>query len=194
MLQRSTIMQKKTILIDVDDTIEMLVPEWLIAIERKFGIRVNYEDIKDWCLMKAFPTLSKEQLLSALDDEEVWKNIKPRPGAQKYVKKLIDDGHRVYLCTNTLYEHVVPKFKHVVYKYFPYIDWDHVIIIKDKQLLNADYMVDDYHKNLIGGSYHGILIDTPYNRHFDEDYLRQNRITLAATWEDVYNIISRNAA
>lgn len=50
--------------------------------------------------------------------------------------------------------------------------YDSLIIIKNKQMLSGDIdiLIDDCVDNLVGGYYHKILFDYPWNRHGFESY------------------------
>lgn len=175
-----------TVLIDVDDTIENLCEEWCNYLNRKYGTMVTYKDVTEWDMSKFFPGLTKEQVYEPLHSEELWQYIRPKPGAVEYVKNLIDDGFNVYLCTSTDYRNVKVKYEEVIHKYFPYISWKQVIVTDKKQLINADFLVDDGVHNLEGGNYEKILMSAPHNQSYDAE---ANNMFRADTWETVYSLI-----
>ena len=175
-----------TILVDMDDTIENLCEEWCNLLNRKYGTSVTYLDVTEWDMSKFFPTLTKEQVFEPLHNEEIWDLLKPKEGAVEYLKKLIDDGFKVYLCTSTDYRNVKVKFEKVVQKYFPYISWKQVIIASDKQMINGDFMVDDGIHNLEGGRYRKILMTAPHNKNYNAE---ENGMFRANNWEQIYSYI-----
>lgn len=156
------------ILVDMDDTIELLLEAWIDAANEKFGTNVCCEDITDWDVSRAFEGVGHDEVYNIISDDEFWKRVKPMPGAPEALKRFIDAGHEVYVVTVTPHEQVKSKMENVLFKYFPFIDWSHVIITSKKQLLKADILIDDGFHNLTGGDYHKILVDAPYNRDFDE--------------------------
>ena len=182
----SNIYKQITVLIDVDDTIENLCEEWCNYLNRKYGTMVTYKDVTEWDMRKFFPNLTKEQVFEPLHNEEFWDLVKPKDGAVEYLKRLIDDGFKVYLCTSTDYRNVKVKFEKVIQKYFPYISWKQVIVTDKKQLINADFLVDDCVYNLEGGNYEKILMSAPHNQGYNAE---ANDMFRADTWETVYSLI-----
>lgn len=174
------------ILIDIDDTIENLCEEWCNYLNKKYGCNVHYQEVTEWDISKFFPELTKEQVYEPLHTPEIWYQLKSKDEAVKYVKQLMDDGHNVYLCTSTDYRNVRPKFEGVIQKYFPYIKWSQVIIASHKQMIKADFLVDDGVHNLENGDYTKILMTAPHNKNYDAE---GNGMYRADNWETVYKII-----
>lgn len=74
----------------------------------------------------------------------------------------------------------------VLFKYFPFISWNDVIIIAHKQLIKGDVLVDDGVHNLEGGDYAKILVDSPHNRGYDAE---ANGMIRLNNWDDIYHAI-----
>ena len=179
-------MNGTTILIDIDDTIEYLCKTWVDWLNIKYHSNVKYEDITEWDIRSFFPTLSKEEVFYPIHQSWFWKLVKPMPGAIKYIKKLIEDGFQVYLCTSTDYRNVRPKYEFIIKRYFPYIAWEQVIITYKKQMINADILIDDGIHNLEGGTYFKILFTAPHNRKYDAE---KHDMVRANNWDEVYKIV-----
>lgn len=114
-------MKRLTVLIDADDTIENLCEVWVNFLNEKYGTSVLLSDIKEWDMTKAFPTISPVKVFEPLFDENLWKRVAPLPGAVEYVKKIIEDGHKVIIVTSSHPGTVSPKWEYVLSKYFPYM-------------------------------------------------------------------------
>lgn len=159
----------KTIIVDMDDTITWLLPVWVNWLNEKYNLNVDWRKIREWDMHKSFPTLTKEQIYEPLSTEDLWDDIIPRDGAVKALTNLHNAGFDIYVITATDYRNVKPKFERVISKYFPFIDWQHVIIAYHKQMVYADFIIDDAPQNLVGGCQrYRILIDMPHNEDFDE--------------------------
>ena len=176
-----------TILVDIDDTIENLCEEWCNLLNRQYGTSVTYLDVTEWDISKFFPSLTREQVFEPIYNEELWQYVKPKPGAVEYIKKLMDDGFTVYLCTSTDYRNVKVKFEQVIHKYFPFISWKQVIITSKKQMINADFLVDDGIHNLEGGHYGKILMSAPHNKSYNAE---ENGMLRVDDWEQIYAYIT----
>lgn len=101
---------------------------------------------------------------------------------------LKDEGYRVIICTNTHYTILREKMDKVLFRHFDFLSWNDVVIAYQKQLLDADFLVDDGVHNLIGGKYKGILMDAPHNRKLNE---QEHNIVRVKTWSEVYSYIHK---
>lgn len=167
-------MTRLRILFDADDVTENLLERWLSALNERYGTAVTAEDVTDWDISLAFPTLSKQQVYGILQEDQVWKNLMPVHGAQEYLQRLHDEGHELYMVTATD---------------FRWLDPEHIIIAHCKQMVCGDVLIDDAPHNLVGGPYFRILYDRPHNRKFKE---RKYSIYRAKDWEQVYSLIHDN--
>lgn len=178
------------VLLDVDDTLIDLLPAWCKCLNQLYGLDVQPEEITEWDISKFFPTLTKKQIFEPLHADGFWATVKPKDGAITYVKQLIDDGFDVYVCTSTDYRNVQPKYEHIIAKHFPFISWEKVIITNKKQMIKADFLVDDGVHNHKGGDYFKVLVSTPHNRSYDAE---ENGMVRSESWESIYNIIINQA-
>ncbi len=183
-------MKKLTILVDMDDTIENLLSVWVAYLNERYGLRVKTDDVRDWDLSLAYPSLTSKQVYSPLYDDEMWRRIEPLPYAAELLEKLIDEGHEVYIVTSSNYQTLKTKMDEVLFKYFPFLDWNHVIVTNNKQMIRGDVLVDDAPHNHIGGQYLKILMDSPHNREFDAQRFGMVRVY---SWLEVYDTIRRFA-
>jgi 5'(3')-deoxyribonucleotidase len=180
-------MKQLTILTDMDDTIEDLTPPWVEYINRKHGTPVTPEDITGWTMSDHFPTLTEEEVYAPLLTDELWKEVKPKPGALGYLLKLKEDGHKLYIVTSCPFGSVNPKMRWVFYGYLSTIfDWKDVVITSQKHLVKGDVLIDDGLHNHTARRPLSILMDAPHNRGFK---CNRKRMVRAKTWEDVYSAV-----
>ena len=152
-------MKKLTILIDMDDTLEDLLGAWVSYLNTQYGTNVHKEDIRQWDISVAFPSLSKTQVYEPILLDDFWKTVQPKDGAVEVVQKLISDGHRIYVVTASAYETLRTKMEDVLFRYFSFLSWGDVIIASCKQMIKGDILIDDGVHNLLGGEYTGVLMD-----------------------------------
>ena len=185
-------MKLKTVLVDMDDTATWLLPVWVKRLNQKHNLNVDWHDIKEWDMALAFPTLSHEQIYKPLATEEIWDEVTPREGAVEALTWLHECGlYEIFICTSTDYRNIKPKYEKVIRKYFPFIDWKHFIVISRKQMVKADYIIDDAPHNLVGGCQkHRILISMPHNKNFN---LGDTGIEPAETWADARFLVHYNS-
>lgn len=179
-------MKKLTILVDMDDTIENLLSCWVEYLNHKYGLRVKTDDVRDWDLSIAYPSLTNEQVYAPLYDDRLWHNVKPLPYAVFLLKRLKEKGHEIYIVTSSNYQTLKTKMDAVLFRYFDFIDWNHVIITNNKKMIRGDVLIDDAPQNLVGGEYQKILVNSPHNRAFDA---KANGIKRANSWLDVYRYV-----
>ena len=177
-----------TILVDMDDTIEDLLGAWTAYLAETTGVCVKPEDIREWDMSKAYPSLTPEQIYSPLSNPEFWRSVRPIDSAAEYLQRLRSDGHNVYIVTASYYKTVPLKIENVLHKYFPFISDRAVIVASTKKMIKGDVLIDDNPGNLVGGDYARILFDAPHNRDFHEECYGMKR---ARSWEEVYAIIGK---
>lgn len=175
-------MRKLTILFDADDVAENLCDCWIEMLNERYGTSVTLKDVQNWDMTKAFPTLTKEQVFDVLHTDEIWKRITPLPGAVEVLQKLHNEGHELYMVTASDYRTCKPKVDRLL-ELFPFLDWKHIIVTNNKQIVRGDILIDDGPHNLVGGDYFKILFDRPHNHSFDA---ASTGILRLYTWEEIY--------
>ena len=176
-----------TILVDMDDTIEQLLRAWIHAVNKTYGTDVRHEDIRSWNFTDAFPSLTEEQIYDVVLNDDFWKTVEPIPDADRVLQQWIDAGHEVYIVTATPLQGLVGKMEHCLFRYFPFIDWNHVIITARKQLLKADVLIDDGVHNHEGGDYKKVLVTAGHNRAYDAE---ANGMIRADNWQEIERIVA----
>ena len=116
------------ILVDMDDTIEHLLKAWVKGVNVKYGYSVSYDEILSWDVAAAFPGLTHDQVYEIPIQPGFWKTVEPIKEAPEVLSRLVSSGHEVFIVTATPYETVYEKMSEVLFKYFPFITWDQVII------------------------------------------------------------------
>lgn len=142
-------------------------------------------------MTQAFPGLTTEQVYSAIYDDALWDDVYPMPGAAEALQQLMAEGHEIYVVTATLYQTLKAKMEKVLFRYFPFIDWSHVIITENKHLIRGDVLIDDGPHNLTGGCYRKILFEAGHNKCFDEKTVGAVRVR---NWEEAVAEVHRIAA
>lgn len=181
-------MEKLTILVDMDDCIENLSVAWVGYLNDRYGTEVSLSDITSWDISKAFPSLSKEQVYGVLRKKTLWERVKPLPGAVKYLKRIMDDGNDVFIVTASHPDTVGVKMNAVLFRYFPFIPYQNIIISSKKQMISGDILIDDGVHNL-GGNYMGMLFTANHNKSVtDEELMRLNAVRVD-NWKEVYELV-----
>jgi len=185
-------MKKFKILVDMDDTLVNTVSRWVNWLNVVHGLHVDYDELKVWDMQVAYPSLTLKQIRAPLMNEHFWRLVRPLPGAVDALKRLIDDGHDVYICSASHPYTITPKIKECLLKHFDYLDTTKFIFTYEKQKIDADFCIDDGIHNLVNAPYRGILITTPYNRSLKESDYAEDMIRVN-TFEEACNFIREQA-
>lgn len=181
----NTDIKKPVIVFDMDDVLIDLHTPWFKMLDLYHQTGVKAEDLKEWNLKNLFPQLTHEEIFEPLSNIDFWcYAVKPINGAVEYLLDLIKKGCDVYICTAGTPESIEYRWEYVIKEYFPFIDWKHIIISSNKNMIKCDVIVDDYDKNIINSdAMCKILLNKPYNRCKDED------IHVVENWDDIKKII-----
>ena len=179
------------ILVDMDDTIEQLLEAWIRAVNLRYGYSVTYDEIRSWDVSAAFPGLTREQVYAIPMEPGFWRSVDPIPGAAEALRHLMAAGHEVYIVTATEFEVVPEKMNDLLFRYFPFLRRDQVIITCRKQMIRGDVLIDDGVHNLENGSYHKILMTAPHNRDYDAE---ANGMIRVCSWSEIEAAIAKLSA
>ncbi len=182
MCKRGATMKKLRILCDADDTIENLAVHWIAELNSKYNKNVDCENRHSWDMCASFPDLTAEQVLEPLYNDNFWDKITPVTDSELYLKKLVNDGHEVFIVTASNLETKSAKTNKLL-QMFPFLKKDNIIFTYNKQQIDGDVLVDDGVHNLLGGSYKKLLYNQPYNANVDEE---KHDIMRVYSWRDVY--------
>lgn len=178
-------MSKPILLVDCDDTIENFSEVWIKKLNEIYGTNYSTDDIKSWDISYLFQGTVKDDLIAVIDNEDFWKEVIPLEGAVESLRCLMH-FFDVYIVTAGTPTSVHWKGNHVINKYFPFIDKDHIISCKHKQLIKGDYLIDDNFDNILYGDYGGILFTASHNREIDCGAFRVVRVN---NWKEAVDYL-----
>ena len=177
-----------TILVDMDDTIESLLDAWVRGVNETYHTHVALDEITDWNVAKAFPGLTWEQVYEIPMRPGFWDTVEPIPGAADALQRMTAAGHEVLIVTATPFDSVPEKIGGFLFKHFPFLSWDQVIVCGRKQRIRGDVLIDDGVHNLEGGDYVKLLMTAPHNRDYDAE---ANGMIRVHTWPEIEDVIRR---
>lgn len=146
------------ILCDIDEVLYSLISEGLEIYNKKYNKNLKPSDIKEYKVSK--------EILECLGEVKYQRGDKDN--SVYYVKQLIANGHDVYLLTASMKDNLMEKIVWVE-KHLPEIGFEKMIIGKNKHMVHADVIIDDYDGNIIGhNATYKFLVDAPHNQHVIE--------------------------
>ena len=155
---------------DVDGVLNNLMDVILDAYNSKHDSNYTLKNVTCHNWKKCFAPEIAVGLEYISTDPNIWSKVSPLDGAQDFLKRLIHDGHQVYLVTNNSPHTYGQKFDWIR-KHFPFIEPSNIVCMTDKWLFNCDIMIEDCLETLIKKSYYSrILRDQPWNQS-NKDYI-----------------------
>ena len=167
-------MRKLDIILDSDGVCVNTMKKVLKVFNKEYGTNYILEDIISGNLNKI-----DFRMNDIFDIEKFFVDIEPVFEAQKYIKKLREDGHNIFICTASPRNAIEDKFVNLTTLFN--LPNDVIIPITHKRLLKGDIMLDDGIHNLITSICdYKFLFDWPWNR--DKDGFER-----IYSWEEFYN-------
>lgn len=132
------------ILLDMDEVIEELVPTLINKYNQIHGTHHKISEIQHWEVPKWDP-----ELWTVIEDTDVILELPPKGNSIYYIEKWIEEGHEVYIVTNTIDTRSQELKQRWIKKHIPYFDLNKMIFIKDKHIIKGDIFVDDCIRNIL---------------------------------------------
>lgn len=182
------------IAIDVDNVLTDTTVQIIDFINNCLPVELKMEDLTSYWIENALPEEYRWIVPLAFEQKSVWKKVRMIEGAAHYIQKLYEDGHEIYFATATTAENFRKKIGFLTRElnFFPkgYVR-QHSISIKEKQLLNVDFLIDDCYEHFTNSPlYRGICFEYPWNKQFkSEPYMSENNVTFCKNWEEIYYAI-----
>lgn len=152
------------IAVDCDDVLCNLQEVVVKIFNERYGTYYTLHDFTEYDIMNVLPTADAVKMRSIYGEPGLYDHIKPSPGAQEVLQKLINMGHTVYIVTDAIPETYSEKIE-FIQRFFPYIDTAHIVSMKHKHLFKCDVMVEDNMTNLLAGQhYFRCVMNWPWNQ------------------------------
>jgi len=150
--------------IDLDNVIWDLTTPWLERFNHITGDWLKPEDITTYDITEHMHKGNADILYYILEQSDFWDNVKPYDGVYETLRDF-NRNFDVYIVTSTSYKIASRKLSRFL-DLFPFMCYNQIITCHNKQMINVDWMIDDYEKNLVNGNFNKVLIDQPYNKDF----------------------------
>lgn len=151
------------ICVDMDEVMADTLAEHLRRYNQTFDEDVTPQDVAGKGLWEFTPHERREQLRAFLDAEDFFEDLALMPGAQDVLREL-STRFEVYIATQAM---SVPNSLGSKYRWlrrhFPFIPPANYVFCGNKNILRADYLVDDLPKNLLRFEGQGLLYTAPHN-------------------------------
>ena len=156
------------VLIDWDDCVNSLMNTVVDTYNQEHSPPISFDMLTDFVLRDCLP----EEVVTRIEEiwrrQSLWDALTPQPGAIATLQQMLDDGVDVYLVTATHHTNLEWKMNWLR-KYAPFFPADRVVVCHHKNIISADYLIDDRVENLRAGSYGRIVITKPWNAKAHDD-------------------------
>ena len=153
------------------------------------GEKLTLDNIKSYYIENHVSEEYKYDFHLIFLKKEMWKRTKVIPNCVEVIKRLHNQGHKIYFVTSTEAKNVAKK-ESFLKRTFPFLDIRKCLITTHcKQMIGVDILIDDYEMNLINGSYFGILMDYPWNSTAIFDDAAYDNIYRVFDWLQVESMI-----
>lgn len=174
--------------VDVDDVICNLQEVVVNLFNKRYGSHYSVEDFTEYDVMNILPTQDAMVLKDMYGETGLYDKVKPMPGAQEALEKLINLGHQVYLVTAAIPKTYGEKVAFIK-RFFPYIDESHIVCMRHKWLFKCDVMIEDNLQTLLAKPYyHRICLDRPWNRAVSDWTYDIHR---CKNWNEIVEVVNK---
>lgn len=173
---------------DVDNVLCNLQEVVVNLFNKRHGTHYTLNNFTEYDVMNILPTVEAVEMQALYSEQGLYNLVKPLPGAQDSLQKLINEGHQVYLVTDAIPKTYGEKVE-FIHRYFPFIDDSHIVAMKHKHLFRCDVLIEDNLANLLAKPYyHRICFNYPWNES-KKDYVYD--IHRCYNWEDIMAAINK---
>lgn len=163
-----------TIIVDVDDVTVNLVSWWLECYNFDHKDNLKETDIKSWDI--ASYTKIGKKMYDYLSDPSLYDGVTVVKDAPWGIRKLRQMGHRVVFVTASTPEQSGRKYK-LLQEYDLIDSRKNYVEALDKNLIKADFIIDDSPDNIIQAVCQPIVFTREWNKYLGDIYPRVNNWT-----------------
>ena len=174
--------------VDIDNVICNLQEVVIDLFNKRYGAHYTLEDFTEYDVMNILPTQDAIIMRNMYGESDLYDNVKPIPGAQEALEKLINLGHQVYLVTDAIPKTYSEKVAFIK-RFFPCIDDTHIVCMKHKWMFKADIMIEDNLQTLLAKPYYyRICFDQPWNRQINDWTYDIHR---CKNWNEIMAVVNK---
>lgn len=170
-------MSRKKIAIDMDEVLADTLGVIIDGVNERANLGITVESLNGQKLKHVIPE-HDGLVTEILREPGFFRHLKVMPNAQEVVEKL-NEHYDVYIATAAM---DVPTSFHDKYEWllehFPFLDPQHFVFCGRKNIINADYLIDDNPRQLAIFEGESIMYTAVHNMNH-HDYKRVNG------WKDV---------
>ena len=174
--------------IDMDNVLCNLQEVVIDLFNKRHGTNYTMEDFTDYDVAQILPKNEAILMKTMYGEDNLYSNVKPIPGAQNAIEKLINAGHQIYVVSDVIPKTYAEKVEWLRF-YFPQIDEAHICAMKHKHMFKADILIEDNMANLLAShNYHRICLSYPWNINTNDWVYSIHRCN---NWNEIVEVVNK---
>jgi 5'-nucleotidase len=151
------------IAIDMDETIADSLKEHIRRFNAAFGANLTGEELQGKNIEDLVPSDQRPTVRRMVQDESFFGDLDVIEDAQQVVRDLSGE-HEVFIVSAAMDvpESFAAKYRWLR-RHFSFIPVSNLVFCGDKEIINADYLIDDQARHFRGFQGTGILFSAPHN-------------------------------
>ena len=158
-------MVKRTLGIDLDDTLNNLCDVWIERYNKDYND--NITEFWDWECTKCVKPECGEKIYDYLSEPKFFYNVDIKENAFEVVN-FLQQHFEIYIVTAYRSKTCLDKTNWIK-KFLPNINPENIIFCNNKGLLNLDFLIDDAPHNIKAFKQQAIIYNHAHNRCFEHD-------------------------
>lgn len=177
-------MARKRIAIDMDGVMADIVSHYIDWYAKRTGELIPVERLNGMPEPTGFPR--GELIHEFLHTPGFFRTAPVMPGSQEVIKALMEEYEVFIVSAAVEFPQSLSEKVEWLNEHFPFISWKNMVFCGLKTIVQADYMIDDYDKNLRYFNGERLLFSQPHNANY-EDYNRFDN------WEQIAEFFAKQA-
>lgn len=183
----------KKVIIDLDDTITE--KSFLRLVNEFLGTNYTHDDVKGYFVNDLIPEERMEEWIRFFREKNMYDYATMIDGAYE-VLEMLTKKYDVYIASAYIFRDdpklsgtiARDKFEYVI-ENFPFINYKNIIMINNKDMIEADIRIDDNISNLKGKAEKKILFTAYHNKNTTDEELEKEGIIRADSWKEIEKIL-----
>jgi len=168
----------KRILVDMDGVLADVYTRFFELYKKETGKQLTIDDVAGKLEEEAFQEQRKW-----VSEPGFFRNLPVMPGSIERLKKLNESFHVIVVSLATEFPNSLTDKQMWLHHHYPFISWRQIVFCGDKNIFDADIMIDDHPKNLDNFKGDTIMFTQPHNMLL---YTRHKRVK---SWEEIISLL-----
>ena len=171
------------IAIDMDEVLANTNARFIEWYKRDTGVNVTEAQLFEKG-QKIYHYVDQPDLRNQLHIKGFFRDLPLMPDSQEIVKWLAE-YYEIFIVTSAMeFRNSMEDKYDWLQKYFPFLPWKNFVFCGRKDMIIADYLIDDHVKNLTNFTGKGILYHAPHN-------LGNTEFTRVKNWQEIKAFFER---